>query len=36
MRKSDLPVYRGLYDSADAAEGMAALTEKRSPDWQGR
>ena len=35
-RGGDLPVYRGLYASADAAEGMAAFAEKRAPVWSGR
>ncbi len=36
MREDDLPVYRRVYDSEDAAEGMAALAEKREPNWRGR
>jgi len=36
MREADLPAYRRVYDSADAAEGMAALAEKRAPRWRGR
>ncbi len=36
MREADLPVYRRVYDSEDAAEGMAALAERRAPDWKGR
>ena len=36
MREGDLPVYRGLYASEDAAEGLAALSEKRAADWKGR
>jgi crotonobetainyl-CoA hydratase len=35
-REGDLPVYRGLYESADAAEGMAAFAERRVPCWSGR
>lgn len=35
-REGDLPVYRGIYDSADAAEGIASVTEKRTPVWTGR
>ncbi|RWN50277.1 enoyl-CoA hydratase-related protein [Mesorhizobium sp.] len=36
MREADLPVYRRVYGSEDAAEGMAALSEKRAPNWKGR
>ncbi|MCW0001756.1 enoyl-CoA hydratase-related protein [Pararhizobium sp. YC-54] len=36
MRETDLPVYRRVYASEDAAEGMASLSEKRSPNWKGR
>jgi len=36
MREADLPVYRRVYDSHDAAEGIAAVTEKRAPNWTGR
>ena len=36
MREADLPVYNGVYDSEDAAEGLAALSEKRAPLWKGR
>ena len=36
MREADLPTYRRVYDSEDAAEGMAAVSEKRTPVWKGR
>lgn len=36
MRQADLPTYARIYGSADAAEGMAALAEKRAPIWKGR
>lgn len=36
MREADLPVYRRIYASEDAAEGMAALAGKRPPNWKGR
>lgn len=36
MREADLPIYRRVYASEDAAEGMAALSGKRSPNWKGR
>ena len=36
MRGGDLPIYQSLYNSEDAAEGMAALAEKRDPIWKGR
>ncbi len=36
MREADLPIYNRVYDSEDAAEGMAALSEKRDPVWKGR
>ena len=36
MREADLPIYNRVYDSEDAAEGMAALSEKRAPVWKGR
>ncbi len=35
MRQSDLPAYRKVYDSQDATEGLAALAEKRAPNWKG-
>ena len=36
MREADLPIYAKVYDSEDAAEGLAALSEKRPPNWKGR
>ncbi len=36
MREADLPIYQRVYTSEDAAEGMAALSEKRTPIWKGR
>jgi crotonobetainyl-CoA hydratase len=36
MREADLPSYRRVYDSEDAAEGIAAVLEKRTPNWRGR
>lgn len=36
MRAGDLPCYGRVYDSEDAAEGIAAVTEKRTPVWKGR
>ena len=36
MRAGDLDAYGTLYDSADAAEGMASVMEKRTPVWTGR
>ena len=36
MREANLPAYRRVYDSEDAAEGMAAVSEKRTPVWKGR
>jgi len=35
MRAGGLPAYDSLYDSADAAEGMASVMEKRTPVWKG-
>ena len=35
-RDGTLGAYTGIYDSEDAVEGMAALAEKRAPDWKGR
>ncbi|WP_322084590.1 enoyl-CoA hydratase-related protein [Burkholderia sp. BCC1972] len=36
MRESELPIYRRVYASEDAAEGIRALSEKRAPVWRGR
>lgn len=36
MRSGALPTYARIYDSEDAAEGIAAVTEKRGPTWKGR
>lgn len=36
MRSADLPIYRKVYDSEDAAEGIASINEKRDPVWKGR
>ncbi|MEM7499919.1 MAG: enoyl-CoA hydratase-related protein [Pseudomonadota bacterium] len=36
MHEADLPVYRRVYDSADAKEGIASVVEKRAPVWSGR
>ena len=36
MREAALPIYRRIYDSKDATEGMAALSQKRKPVWTGR
>ncbi|SMX48668.1 enoyl-CoA hydratase-related protein [Maliponia aquimaris] len=36
MRAGDLPTYARVYSSEDAAEGIAAVTEKRTPVWKGR
>jgi crotonobetainyl-CoA hydratase len=35
MREADLPAYRRIYDSDDAAEGIASVREKRTPRWTG-
>lgn len=35
MREADLPVYRRIYDSDDATEGIASVMEKRTPNWTG-
>jgi crotonobetainyl-CoA hydratase len=36
LRTGDLPRYRQVLGSRDAAEGVRAFAEKRSPDWTGR
>ena len=36
MRDAALPVYRRVYDSEAAVEGLAALAEKRQPEWKGK
>ena len=36
MRETELPVYARIYDSEDAAEGIASVAEKRAPVWKGR
>ncbi|MEO1318878.1 MAG: enoyl-CoA hydratase-related protein, partial [Pseudomonadota bacterium] len=36
MRTADLAAYRRVYDSDDAKEGIASVSEKRSPVWKGR
>jgi crotonobetainyl-CoA hydratase len=35
MRAGDLLAYGRVYDSADAAEGIASVSEKRTPVWTG-
>jgi crotonobetainyl-CoA hydratase len=35
MREADLPVYRRIYDSDDATEGIASVMQKRAPRWTG-
>ena len=36
LRKTDLPHYRAMLGSIDAAEGPRAFSEKRPPRWQAR
>ncbi len=36
MRGDGLPVYKRVYGSDDASEGMAAWRDRRAPVWKGR